>query len=40
MTFEQGIRDTVRWYLESREWCEAILDGSYREYYEEMYKDR
>ena len=40
VTFEQGIRDTVRWYLENREWCEAILDGSYREYYAEMYKDR
>ncbi len=40
VTFEQGIRDTVRWYLENRAWCEAILDGSYRQYYERMYAGR
>jgi len=40
VTFEQGIRDTVRWYLEHRPWCEAVIDGSYRKYYEEMYKNR
>jgi len=40
VTFDQGIRDTVRWYLENRPWCEAILDGSYRQYYEAMYQGR
>jgi dTDP-glucose 4,6-dehydratase len=40
VTFEQGIHDTVRWYLENRAWCEAILDGSYRQYYEAMYAGR
>ncbi len=40
VTFEQGIRDTVRWYLDHRAWCQEILNGSYREYYEKMYGGR
>ena len=29
-SFETGIRKTVRWYLENRQWWERVLDGSYR----------
>ncbi|MBW2577104.1 MAG: dTDP-glucose 4,6-dehydratase [Deltaproteobacteria bacterium] len=30
--FEAGIRETVRWYLENRDWCESVeADGSQRE---------
>lgn len=29
-TFESGIADTVRWYLENEPWWRAIRDGSYR----------
>jgi len=29
-TFESGIAKTVDWYLEHREWCGRVLDGSYR----------
>jgi dTDP-glucose 4,6-dehydratase len=28
--FERGIRATVRWYLEHREWCNAVQMGGYR----------
>jgi len=28
-TFESGLRDTVQWYLEHREWCEQIQAGRY-----------
>ena len=28
--FESGIRKTVRWYLDHREWWSRVLDGSYR----------
>lgn len=28
--FDQGLRSTVAWYLQNREWWQAILDGSYR----------
>ncbi|WP_298036037.1 dTDP-glucose 4,6-dehydratase [uncultured Desulfuromonas sp.] len=37
MTFEEGIRKTVEWYLEHSDWVAAVLDGSYREYYEKQY---
>jgi len=28
-TFETGLRDTVRWYLDNREWCNRIQTGRY-----------
>lgn len=28
-TFESGIRKTVEWYLNNRQWWERVLDGSY-----------
>ena len=28
-TFEAGLRETVRWYLEHRDWCEQIQSGRY-----------
>lgn len=29
-TFETGLRKTVLWYLENKEWWQAILDGNYQ----------
>jgi dTDP-glucose 4,6-dehydratase len=28
-TLETGLKKTVRWYLENREWCEAVLSRGY-----------
>jgi dTDP-glucose 4,6-dehydratase len=28
-TFEAGLRDTVRWYIENRAWCEQVQAGRY-----------
>src|SRR5947199_8619171 len=28
-TFESGLRETVRWYLEHRDWCEQVQAGRY-----------
>ena len=28
--FESGLRQTVRWYLENRSWCEAVTTGRYQ----------
>ena len=39
-TFEDGIRRTIRWYLENRGWWERILAGEYQTYYEQMYANR
>ena len=38
--FEEGIEQTVRWYLENREWMERITSGEYEHYYEQMYDNR
>ena len=38
--FKDGIKKTVRWYLEHREWWETIISGEYQTYYERMYGDR
>ncbi|MBQ7172007.1 MAG: dTDP-glucose 4,6-dehydratase [Clostridia bacterium] len=38
--FEDGIRKTIRWYLENRDWWEEIISGEYQNYYAEMYGNR
>ena len=37
-TFEQGIKETIEWYLAHEEWMEKIVSGDYMKYYEKMYK--
>jgi dTDP-glucose 4,6-dehydratase len=39
-TFETGIKETVEWYCNNREWWEKIKSGQYRGYYEKMYANR
>ena len=39
-SFDEGIRRTVKWYLDNREWWEHILAGEYQNYYEHMYGNR
>jgi dTDP-glucose 4,6-dehydratase len=29
-TFESGLEKTVQWYLDNKEWCSHVQDGSYR----------
>jgi dTDP-glucose 4,6-dehydratase len=38
--FETGLRDTVKWYLENRPWCDNVRKGEYMEYYERNYMKR
>lgn len=38
--FEDGIRLTVGWYLDNREWMERVTSGAYQQYYDTMYKNR
>ena len=38
--FKDGIRRTVRWYLENRPWWEHIISGEYQTYYQEIYGGR
>ena len=38
ITFSEGIRDTVQWYLDNKEWMERVTSGVYQEYYEKQYQ--
>ena len=38
--FADGIKKTIQWYLENREWWETIISGDYQNYYKEMYENR
>ena len=39
-TFDTGMKETIQWYLDHKEWWEHIINGAYQNYYAEMYKDR
>ena len=38
--FEDGLKRTIQWYLDNREWWEAIVSGEYQNYYQRMYENR
>jgi dTDP-glucose 4,6-dehydratase len=40
ITFEQGLEQTVEWYLSHQEWVDEVTSGSYQTYYDNMYKNR
>lgn len=35
-TFEQGIQETIEWYLDNTKWIENVISGDYANYYDEM----
>jgi dTDP-glucose 4,6-dehydratase len=36
-TFEQGLEDTISWYLSNNQWCENVFTGAYMDYYKKQY---
>jgi dTDP-glucose 4,6-dehydratase len=38
--FPEGIRKTIDWYLENKQWMEHVTSGAYQMYYEQMYGKR
>ena len=36
-TYEEGIRETIQWYVNNPEWIENVLSGDYVKYYAKMY---
>ncbi|MBD3162122.1 MAG: NAD-dependent epimerase/dehydratase family protein, partial [Candidatus Latescibacteria bacterium] len=38
--FCEGLRETVRWYLDRSEWCDSVRTGEYLEFYDRWYSDR
>ncbi|SMF62420.1 dTDP-glucose 4,6-dehydratase [Paenibacillus barengoltzii] len=39
-SFETGIKETIRWYLDNKEWWTRIQTGVYQEYYAKQYGNR
>ena len=40
VTFEEGLRRTVEWYIKHEPWWRSIMSGAYKQYYREMYEER
>lgn len=40
ISFEQGIIDTLKWYIENESWWKKVKSGDYQKYYEEQYVKR
>lgn len=40
VTFEDGLRKTVQWYLANRDWVDRVTSGEYRSYYDAVYAHR
>lgn len=38
--FDDGIAQTIDWYIEHRDWWEHIVSGDYQNYYQKMYEGR
>ena len=39
-TFEQGIAETIEWYLSNQDWLEQVKSGDYQQYYQNMYSKK
>ena len=40
LQFEEGIEETVKWYLDNQEWMYSVTSGDYQKYYGNMYSNR
>ena len=38
VTFEEGLSQTIDWYLANEEWLKGVTSGDYQKYYEGMYE--
>lgn len=38
--FEEGIRETIEWYLDNKSWMNNVVSGDYLKYYEDMYSNK
>lgn len=39
VTFEEGLAQTIDWYLENTEWLNNVTSGEYQQYYENQYSN-
>jgi dTDP-glucose 4,6-dehydratase len=39
-SFDEGLRATVRWYLDNKSWCEHVRSGEYKNWIDKNYAER
>ena len=39
-TFEEGIKETIEWYMSNESWFINIMNGDYQDYYDKIYNDK
>ena len=39
VTFQEGLKNTVQWYLANHEWLKNVTSGNYQKYYQDQYND-
>jgi dTDP-glucose 4,6-dehydratase len=37
VTFEEGLAETIDWFLQNEEWLEHVTSGAYQDYYKTQY---
>ncbi|HZH70237.1 MAG TPA: dTDP-glucose 4,6-dehydratase, partial [Flavobacteriaceae bacterium] len=40
LRFEEGLSNTIDWYLQNGDWLERITSGAYQNYYEQQYSPK
>ncbi len=40
LSFEEGLRRTIRWYFDHTDWLQQVVSGEYRNYYAQHYENR
>jgi dTDP-glucose 4,6-dehydratase len=40
VSFEEGIKKTINWYLQNQKWLTNVVSGNYQKYYDAMYSNR
>jgi len=40
VTFEQGLSETIDWFLNNQEWLNHVTSGAYQQYYDKMYDSK
>ncbi len=40
VTFEEGLSQTIDWYLENQDWLQHVTSGDYQQYYQHLYENR
>ncbi len=40
VTFEEGLKKTIQWYLDNKQWSQNVKSGAYLEFHNKWYEDR